>query len=280
MKKKTGAESVRAFTAVIERAGATPWRVISDQGREFTASEVQQFFKQRDITHHCMYTSPTWHAGMAERANRTIKDRLYRFMSHRQTQRWVDVIQEIVSGINKSPCSSIGGHRPMDVTFENQSHVHEVVKTRTDEERSASRYSRPRFVIGDLVRIEKYKHRFEKGYTGNFTTEIFSVCEVRVPPLPVTYRLADTDGEVIRGWFYASDLSLVRLPPAASSLSVGTTIKYLRDEQPIWAIERVLKQRRRKGGVLYSLVKWRGFPDSQNSWVPARSILSSNDDIK
>jgi hypothetical protein len=103
---------------------------------------VQQFFKQRDITHHSMYTSPTWHAGMAERSNRTIKERLYRFMSHRQTQRWVDVIQEIVSGINRSPCSSIGGYRPMDVTFENQSLVHQVVKTRTDEERSASRYSR------------------------------------------------------------------------------------------------------------------------------------------
>jgi hypothetical protein len=170
----------------------------------------------------------------------------------------------------------------VDVTFDNQSAVHEEVVTRTDEERSGARYSRPRFAIGDLVRIEKYKHRFEKGYTGNFTTEIFSVCERRLTPAPVTYRLADTDGELIRGWFYASDLSLVRLPPGGgSSGGVKSTSKKsssLRDAQPTWVIERVLKERRRKGGVLYCLVKWRGFPDSQNSWIPSASIISSNGD--
>jgi hypothetical protein len=201
-------------------------------------------------------------------------------MTHWQTRRWVDAIQQIVTGINQSPCSSIGGRRPVDVTFANQSAVHEEVVTRTDEERSGARYSRPRFAIGDLVRIEKYKHRFEKGYTGNFTTEIFSVCEVRQTPSPVTYRLADTDGEQIRGWFYASDLSLIRLPPGSGVKGTfkKSSSSSLRDAQPTWAIEHVLQERRRKGGVLYCLVKWRGFPDSQNSWIPAGSIISSNGD--
>jgi hypothetical protein len=117
-------------------------------------------------------------SGMAERANRTIKERLYRYMTHNQTKRWVDVVQKVVqvTGINRSPCSSIGNRRPIDVTFENGAELHHELMDKAIGERSGRRYRQRRFTVGDLVRIEKYKHRFEKGYTGNFTTELFSVC--------------------------------------------------------------------------------------------------------
>jgi hypothetical protein len=272
MQRKTATETIRAFQAIFERAKCTPWRIVSDAGREFTGRESQNFFRSLDITHHCMYTSPDWHAGMAERANRTIKERLYRYMTHYQTKRWVDVVQKVVTGINRSPCSSIGNRRPIDVTFKNGVELHRELLNKEIGERSGRRYRQRRFTVGDLVRIEKYKHRFEKGYTGNFTTELFSVCEVRQWPPPFTYRVADSNGEVILGWFYAQDLSLVRVNPPASSSSYHhkQTLEY---EEPIWSIEQVLDKKKRKGGVVYCLVKWKGFPTSENSWIPERSIV-------
>jgi hypothetical protein len=212
---------------------------------------------------------------MAERANRTIKERLYRFMSHNKTTRWVDAIQKIVSAVNHSACSSIGGRRPVDVTYANAPSIREEIEE--ENQNGVKKQVPPRFQTGDLVRIEKYKHLMEKGYTGNFTTEIFSVCGVRQSPLPVTYQLADTCGEQIRGWFYAQDLSLVRLPPPAVKRGRRNkntnSQKTLQDSEPIWAIEHVLKKRKGQGGVEYSLVKWKGFNASHNSWIPSRSII-------
>ncbi|KAL3086912.1 hypothetical protein niasHT_037281 [Heterodera trifolii] len=62
-----------------------------------------------------MLTSPQFHAGMAERANRSIKERLYRYFTERGTYKWIEVVQDIVKGINYSINSSIG-MRPADVT--------------------------------------------------------------------------------------------------------------------------------------------------------------------
>ncbi|KAL3080083.1 hypothetical protein niasHT_038409 [Heterodera trifolii] len=62
-----------------------------------------------------MLTSPQFHAGMAERANRSIKERLYRYFTERGTYKWIEVVQDIVKGINYSLNSSIG-MRPADVT--------------------------------------------------------------------------------------------------------------------------------------------------------------------
>ena len=44
---------------------------------------------------------------------------------------------------------------------------------------------KPRYKRGDKVRISKYKHLFEKGYTPNWTTEIFTIAGVN-PSYPVT----------------------------------------------------------------------------------------------
>ena len=45
-----------------------------------------------------------------------------------------------------------------------------------------------KFHLGDKVRISKYKHIFEKGYTPNWTTEIFTISHVE-NTFPITYEL-------------------------------------------------------------------------------------------
>ena len=50
---------------------------------------------------------------------------------------------------------------------------------------------KPKFKLRDRVRISKYKHIFEKGYTSNWTTEIFTV-KRGVRTRPITYHLKDS----------------------------------------------------------------------------------------
>ena len=49
----------------------------------------------------------------------------------------------------------------------------------------------PKFKIGDKVRISKYKRNiFDKGYTPNWTEEIFIINESKYKN-PITYKLKD-----------------------------------------------------------------------------------------
>ena len=257
VKRKTAECLIQAFRTVFQRCGYTPWKLVSDQGKEFTAAAVQEFLKSIGVTHYCMYTSPQFHAGMAERANRSVKERLYRYFTHAQTRRWIDVIQPLVDAINHSPCSTLNGMRPIDVTFENASQVRDALKERLIPKRQSVHV----FKVDDCVRIERHKHVFQKGYEPNFTRELFRVCVVRNHPLPVTYQLIDSNGEVLKGWFYAQDLSLVHCDGDTGA------------KQATWAIERVIKKRRRHGADEL-FVKWKGFDEKYNSWISASSITN------
>ncbi|KAL3107673.1 hypothetical protein niasHT_018806 [Heterodera trifolii] len=194
VKTKTSVNMIRAFGRIFKRSKYIPWKVLTDQGKEFTARTVQHFFRAKDVEHFCMLTSPQFHAGMAERANRSIKERLYRYFTERNTYTWIDVVQDIVRAINYSPNSSIG-MRPADVNFKNAEALRQ--KLHNAAENVVRR--QPRYRVGDRVRIEKYKHVFQKGYLPRFTNELFTVAEVHTERSPVVYRLRDDHNEIISG---------------------------------------------------------------------------------
>ncbi|KAL3115741.1 hypothetical protein niasHT_012939 [Heterodera trifolii] len=194
VKTKTSTNMIRAFNRIFKRSKYIPWKVLTDQGKEFTARAVQHFFRAKDVEHFCMLTSPQFHAGMAERANQSIKERLYRYFTERNTYTWIEVVQDIVRAINHSPNSSIG-MRPADVNFKNAEALRQ--KLHNAAENVVRR--QPRYRVGDRVRIEKYKHVFQKGYLPRFTNELFKVAEVHTERSPVVYRLRDDHNEIISG---------------------------------------------------------------------------------
>ena len=65
----------------------------------------------------------------------------------------------------------------------------------------------PKFKVNDRVRITKYKNIFSKGYTENWSREIFIIDSV-LKTNPWTYRLKDFNGEKIIGSFYEKELLL------------------------------------------------------------------------
>ena len=101
---------------------------------------------------------------------------------------------------------------------------------------------RPKFKIGDRVRISKYKSTFEKEYTPNWSTEIFTVDHVKSTK-PVTYKLKDYQDQPITGGFYEQELLRVKYPD-------------------IYLVEKVFKKR---GNRVHA--KWLGFDSSHNSWI-------------
>ena len=68
----------------------------------------------------------------------------------------------------------------------------------------------PKFKSDDRVRITKYKNIFSKGYTKNWSREIF-IIDSLLKTNPWTYKTKDLNGKKIIGSFYEKKLLLSKL---------------------------------------------------------------------
>ena len=62
----------------------------------------------------------------------------------------------------------------------------------------------PKFKVSDHVRISKYKNIFAKGYTPNWSEEVFVIKKVK-NTVPRTYVINDLQGEETIGTFYEKE---------------------------------------------------------------------------
>ena len=102
------------------------------------------------------------------------------------TLRFDDVLPELVQGYNATRYRSIG-MAPQDVTWDNE----EAVWKRLYGQRLKGQ-KKPKFKVGDRVRLNKIHRTFEKGYLPGWTEEVFVVHRVVPGPVP-TYKIHEWD---------------------------------------------------------------------------------------
>jgi len=69
--------------------------------------------------------------------------------------------------------------------------------------------NKPKFNVGDRVRIYSYKTKFDKGSKPNWTKETFVISDIK-PTNPITYKVKDLNGEDIIGSFYSQELQITK----------------------------------------------------------------------
>jgi transposase InsO family protein len=235
LKDKRGASVTKAFETIF--AETTPTMLQTDRGTEFLNVEVQKLFRDRKINHYWSLNDDIKSA-VVERFNRTLKTRMFRYFTHRNSNKWVDVLSDLIKAYNNS-CHRTIGMAPDDVTSTNENEI--AKRMYPDKPKLVWKYN-----IGDRVRISKYKNIFEKGYLKNWSDEMYVIFD-RYPTFPVTYGLRDLGDEEIKGKFYEQEIQLVSKP------------------DDVYIVEKVLKTRKRNG-IVESLIQWRGYPSKFNSW--------------
>ena len=182
-------------------------------------------------------------AAVVERFNRTIKTRIWTYLSDRCTVRWVDVIQDLVDAYNNSRHLSIG-MLPADVQKKDENRL--WVRLFGD----GDIHLKPQIPQGAMVRASSHKTIFDKGYMPNWTKEHFTVSQA-VPPRKGTkrriYKLVDYNDEDVKGSWYPEELQEIS------------------DNQ--YRIEKVLRRRTLPDGTKKLFVRWEGWPEKYNSWI-------------
>jgi len=202
VKSKSPVHMKVAFDKIFEKAKTRPLKIYSDRGLEFQAREMAKYFEEKDIIKLVVYT-PETHAGVVERAHKTIKLRLYRYFHKNKTHRWVDVIDKIIKGINNSINRSIGV-KPNSVMYANAQELRERVFGDAYEPKKA-----PKLEEGDLVRMSKDKGVFARSFHPSYTMEIFKIKTAKLSN-PPHYKIQDLKGNDIKGVFYEPDLSKIK----------------------------------------------------------------------
>lgn len=213
LKDKSGASVVRALRSTFDDGvGAFPTYLVTDRGREFVNAQVRAYLTDRHIT--LAHPESEIKCAMVERFNRTWKTRLYKYLTHAHTRKWIDVVEKITAGINKSHHRIIkaspdqvfrGLAQPADIADndDNDNNNTSTPSTRTPTARGVAKYA-----VGDRVRMSATNRVFRKGYRSGWTEEEFAVVQVLAASAssPVAYRLVDLHGEEISGIVYEPEL--------------------------------------------------------------------------
>jgi hypothetical protein len=233
LKSKTTHDVSTAMSDIFKKSKRIPKKMWTDMGKEYYGSSFQNLMKKHNIHHYSTFS--VLKASIAERVIRTIKEKLYKLFTLNGNHKWIDLLEQVTDKYNNTKHRTIG-LKPKDVTKNNEQ---KVLKSVYSHIKIAGKH---KFKVGDIVRISKAKHLFEKGYMPNWTTELFKIHKVNITN-PVTYLLEDMRGQPISGGFYEAELQKTK-------------------QEDVFLIERIL---RKKGKKMY--VKWLGLDKTHNSWI-------------
>jgi hypothetical protein len=229
-----------------------PRKLVTDRGSEFMNKTVQNYLKKEGIIHFT--TTNEVKAPHAERAIKTIKSRITRYMDYKQNHKWIEALPKLTRAYNNT--------------------IHRIINTTPAKARTEStpfqlwnvQYKPQlppvinyKFKVGDDVKITYLRRAFDREYNQRWTTETFKISSRdKLQGIPM-YTLKDLHEEPIEGKFYEKELQKVEVT-----------------DSKLHRIEKIVKSRKRGKQKEY-LVHWMGWPSKFDSWVSEKDIKRYNE---
>ena len=256
LKTKSANEMKNVIQRYINELGPPQIKVfMTDGGTEFWSRPVKNLLRANNI--ELRLASGTSKACYAERANKSIQVLIYKYLSDRETTKYIDVLQDLVDTYNKR------GHRSLNFMSPNEADLPQNTReVRSIALRRFSKIERKNTTlkVGDIVRIKKLAdapNPARRAYAQQYHGEYFKIYRINETlPIPLYHLKSMNTMEEIRSGFYSNELSPVK----------GDVFK----------IERVIR-RRGVGRRREAYVKWKYFDNGWNQWIPERDIVEQYD---
>ena len=189
LQDKKGISITNAFKKIIKQSGRKPNKIWVDQGSEFYNNDFKRWLSSNNIIMYLTYNEGK--SVVVERFIRTLKNRLYKHMTAASKNVYYNVLDDVVSEYNNTKHIAIK-MKPKDVGDDTtkSSAIARNKRVYIDEHNEKS----ARCNVGDRVRISKFKNTFAKGYTPNWSREIFIINKIN-DTVPLKYILKDLNDE-------------------------------------------------------------------------------------
>ena len=251
LKNKEGASVLAVLRRWLDEDGADHFATMTvDGGLEFFNARVKSFLAQRHIRLELadFYSK----AAIVERANKSLQSLLYKYMTENSTKRYIDALPALVTTYNQRPHRTLKGMSPAEADLpENEAAVLAIHAKRYADVPKGT----VRFKVNDVVRVKKQAKPLtpaSRSYNPQFNDEYYYIYAISSHLARPLYKLKTTaSSELIQGGFYANEITLVG----------GDT----------WKIEKILR-RVRRGRRRLALVRWQGFSEQWDSWIPEGDI--------
>jgi len=245
IKDKQAKTIIEALKHIINEIDVKPDKIWTDKGSEFYNKDMTAFLKRNKITQYSTYGESK--SVVVERFNRTIKNWIWKYFTAKHTRKWTTGLDEITEFYNNRVHRSIK-MKPIDaIKKENNSKVfNNLYGDYYEQLINDNTVQKPKFEVGDLVRISRVKEIFEHGYHDNWSRAVYKVAKV-LDTHPITYNLNEYDNKPLEGGFYEQELQKTEKPD-------------------FYEVEKVIKERKLKKKKQY-FVKWLGWDKKFNSWI-------------
>ena len=165
MKDKKAITITNGFQKILNESKRKPNKMWVDKGCEFYNRSMKLWLEKNDIE---MYsTNNGGKSVIAERFIRTLENKIYKYMTSMSNNVYIDALVNIVNKYNNTFHSTIK-MKPVDVKSSIYIGSSKEINNKD-----------PKFKIGDIVRITKYKNIFGKGYVPNWSEEVFVIKKVK-----------------------------------------------------------------------------------------------------
>ena len=161
MKDKKGVSIANAFQKILDDFKRKPNKIWVNKSGEFYNNSFKKWLQDNDIVLYLTHNEGK--SVVAERFFRTIKNKIYKYMTSISKNVYIDKLDDIVDEYNNTYHRTIK-MKPIDVKDNTHINIDEEVNDND-----------PKFKVGDHVRISKYKNIFVKGYTPNWSEEVFVI---------------------------------------------------------------------------------------------------------
>jgi Chromo (CHRromatin Organisation MOdifier) domain len=248
LRDKKGTTVLDAFIQIVNESNRIPKHIWVDEGKEFYNKDITSWLKENNIIRYS--THGEHKSAVIERFNRTLKEMMWKRFTAENTRNWINMLDRLISDYNNRIHSTLG-MTPTEASL--KTNLTEAIQNTLNKTRIILK-SKIKFKIDDRVRISRIKGLFEKGYLPNWSEALYIIDEVQ-KTVPVTYKIKDSMGRIIEGSFYNEELQ--------------------KSDQEVYRVEKVIRKKK-IDGIDHAYVKWSGYSDEYNQWIPMKDLEKLN----
>lgn len=198
LKSKSGLEVAKAFDNLFAKVNPPVRFLQTDRGLEFYNRHVKAILKKYNVKLFSTYSHLK--ASVVERVIGTLRSKIQRYLTHNNTNKYINVLPEIVNSYN----NTIHSRTKFKPSEANESNQLEIWHNSFDKFFKMNKKVKQKFFKNDYVRILINKGPFVKGSSKTFSEKIYVINDV-IKSIPIMYKLEDSNG-IVNGSFYNEEL--------------------------------------------------------------------------